>query len=121
MNVITSVVISCYKCGLEFAVSQQWEAERQRDHATLWCPNGHPQHFSAENREEKLERQLRWMETRLQGETRRAEAARRSAAAQKGVVTKLRKRLGEGLCPYCDAHFPAIGKHMQEAHPEAEA
>lgn len=121
-----SVVISCYKCSLDFGVSQRYYEDRKQRQDNFWCPNGHRQHFiegktEAQKLRDELEQEkrrvayLREDRDRVAGE--RDHADRRRAAVQ-GVVTKLKKRVGKGVCPCCNRFFTKLHDHMKTRHPE---
>ena len=38
--------------------------------------------------------------------------------ATKGVVTKIRRRVANGVCPCCKRHFVNLKRHMSGQHPE---
>jgi len=52
----------------------------------------------------------------LQEEAARIEARRRAA---KGQLTKLKKRIDNGTCPYCNRHFENVQRHISCKHKEA--
>ena len=61
--------IKCPVCGIEFAVSKDWVGQRERDHQSFFCPNGHGQYFPGETEDEKLRKEnkrLREENLRLQ-------------------------------------------------------
>ena len=98
---------------------------RRRDHRTWYCPNGHPRHYPGESDIEKAQRLQREAERVAEAHRmmRESEARRRASAehrlrAQKGVTTKLRKRIAAGACPCCKRSFQNLARHMQTKHPE---
>lgn len=120
-----AVTITCYKCGIPFAVPSAWQADRLRLRDAFWCPNGHEQYYTGKSEAEKLRDQLvREQHRREQAEAdanwqrRQRSVAERQVAARKGQVTKLRKRLEKGVCPCCDRYFPELHRHMEAQHPD---
>jgi len=118
------VTDTCCKCGIVFAVPARFQNERRRDHATFYCPSGHPLHYGAESPEEKLRRDLNrqrqnnaYLEDEAKRQRERAEASERQAAARKGVITRLKKRAAGGVCPCCNRTFSALAQHMKTQHP----
>jgi hypothetical protein len=113
---------TCCVCGIEVCLPKHFEAQRRRDHKMFWCPNGHQQHFTGKTNEDKLKEELE--QERLR--TRRAEEdaayqatmRKREARAAKGKMTKLRHRIGHGLCPCCRRTFSNVQEHMEKLHPE---
>ena len=45
----------------------------------------------------------------------RPETRRRAAA--KGQLTKVKKRVGNGVCPCCTRSFTDLARHMESKHP----
>lgn len=41
--------------------------------------------------------------------------------ATKGVVTKFRRRVGNGVCPCCTRTFTNLSRHMTTNHPDFKA
>lgn len=118
--------ITCYRtdCGILFAVPVLWLYGKQRDHTDFMCPNGHSQAFLGESKEEKLRKELkaanatvemfRGSNARLNS---RVDVLKRQVSAQRGVATKLRKKLAAGQCPFCDHSFPDVAQHVEAEHP----
>jgi hypothetical protein len=49
---------------------------------------------------------------------REAEHERSRANGYKGVVVKTKKRLANGVCPYCNrSGFVQLGRHVNSKHP----
>lgn len=121
------VAIKCYKCEVRFGLnSAYYEGAKQAGPRHSWfCPNGHEQHFAyGPSETEKLRKDLEtqkqqnamWAETANE-QRQRAEAAERSASAQRGVVTRLKNRAAAGICPCCNRTFINLQKHMAGQHP----
>lgn len=117
-------VIECYKCHISFCVPESLKRHRLDDGESFWCPNGHSQCYTEPNIK-KLERQLAEKERLLNNSREREESLRRSntvvnrqLAAQKGVVTKIKKRVHNGVCPCCKRTFANLAAHMQNQHPD---
>ena len=112
-------------CGITFAVPETWEAAKRRDHSWFFCPNGHDQRFPGETREAKLARDLAQEKHLREQQTARlrdrAERAERSAAATRGVVTRIKNRVGKVVCPCCSHTFEDLGRHMAGQHPDWSA
>lgn len=122
LNYSTSLIsIECYKCGVVFAVSRSFNAQRLEDKASFFCPNGHSQAYV----ESEVDRVRREMQSQLDHEASRAdmwkresESNKRELTAAKGQMTKLKKRITNGVCPVCNRNFVALGKHIRGQHPE---
>jgi hypothetical protein len=126
----TLVVEQCYKCAVLFAFPYELQQSLLKDHAReFYCPNGHSQHYigktEAEKERERADRLARQVEAReadIRFEQRRLENARRAHAATKGQLTKIKKRVANGVCPCCTRHFVNVERHIKSQHPDyAEA
>lgn len=125
----TIKVLECCSCSVDFGLGTNFIAERQKDHQTFYCPNGHPQGYFGDNETEKrakelaaekdrLERQLRYAREDRDDQRTRRLAAERQRAAAKGQLTKTKNRIANGVCPCCNRTFVNLGKHMSGQHPD---
>lgn len=97
--------VDCGKCGGVYAITERHHDWCRGNSKSWTCPycatswgfnhNGSP-----------LER------------AQRAEREGRRAAAFKGQVTKIKNRVGNGVCPCCTRHFDNLHQHMQDQHPD---
>lgn len=119
-------VTCCHKgCGLSFFVTKEWEAARRRDHEWWFCPNGHTQHWSGDNAEEKLRKRAERAEQSVEEQRQRADRhyrerqhQERRASTFKGHCTRIRKKVATGKCPCCDdTTFRNLRRHMLKHHP----
>lgn len=100
------VNITCCRCGERFGLARDSHAHLKRSSQTFWCPNGHQQHFPLGPTEaEKLQQD-------------RASHHKARAAAYKGQVTKIKRRVGAGICPCCNRSFANLARHMAGQHPD---
>lgn len=121
----TLIVIDCAKCHMTFGIPDRFQKDRRNDHATFYCPAGHDNYYPGKSEAEKLREQLDRTKKSLEiehqlreGAQRRADAAQRSLSATKGVVTKMKRRISNGVCPCCNRHFKDLERHMHNQHPE---
>lgn len=118
------VAVTCYKCGVLFGLGAHYRQKRQEDCASFYCPNGHGQVYAeseADRLRKEVERQKKFKEMAEQRATSwrdQAETAERRRIAQKGVTTKLKKRIAAGVCPCCQRSFQNLGRHMAGQHPD---
>ncbi len=116
-------VISCGDCEIPFALPSSLHRSRKQDGGSFWCPNGHKIGYSeSENarlrKELKAkERQRKFLDGALTHARDQQQAAERSAAARKGVITRLKNRAAAGICPCCNRHFANVERHMTSQHP----
>ena len=97
-----SRITCCHKgCHVQFWITEDHEGRLRESHESFCCPNGHSQGFYSKNEKEKLQAKLDAEVERRRSAERRAanyhsdyEAQKKFTAAQKGLVTKLRKKIG---------------------------
>lgn len=112
-------ITCCYNgCGVQFALGSEFVERRMEDHAYWYCPNGHQQHWSQGNETERLKSQLEASRRIASNERDRRQRAERQRAAARGQVTKIKRRVGRGVCPCCNRTFADLGRHMTGQHPE---
>lgn len=91
----------------------------------FYCSYGHKQHFLiGESEADKLRRERDRLAQRLaerDDEIRRQrelrEATERQLSATRGVVTRIKNRVGHGVCPCCNRTFGDLARHMMTKHP----
>ncbi len=85
----------------------------------FYCPYGHVQHYiQGETEADKLRRERDRLQQRIaqkDDEIKDLENRRRAAVGQ---VTKLRNRVGNGVCPCCSRNFANLARHMHTKHPD---
>lgn len=124
---VNYVMSNCITCGVAYTVpAEQWDKQR-RDGGEHWCSNGHKQGWypgqNTENdnlrrRAERAEQQqARLMQEKAEERERRQKVERRLAATQ-GVVTKIKTRTRNGVCPCCNRQFVDLHRHMNSKHPD---
>ena len=107
----------CPKCGIEYAAPKTFMEECRKDPTIFFhCPNGHGRHFT-ESEADKFRKERDRLQQRLaqkDDEIRDLENRRRAAVGQ---VTKLKNRIGHGVCPCCNRTFQNLSRHMASEHP----
>ena len=125
-------VLSCCNCGMTFAVPDAWVTDRRRNHDTWYCPNGHGQHFPGKTDAEKANAEAerlrgelaaarqdkKYWYDRTKEERQAKEAVERSRSAIKGQLTRVKRRVVNGVCPCCNRRFADLHRHMETKHPE---
>lgn len=112
-------------CGITFAVPEDFDKRRRNDHASFFCPAGHPHTYTAKSElaraREELTRTRACMD-KVQAEADfqrdRANRGDRQIRARKAVTTRLRNRLQSGLCPCCSHVFKDLKRHLRAEHPK---
>lgn len=122
---IESLVIKhCCSCGCAFGITIDMDSRRRTDGKSFHCPNGHSQAYT-ETEVARLQREVARAtaeadqaraDARWQRE--RKEAMERQRNAARGQITKLKKRVGRGVCPCCNRTFQNLQRHMAGKHPE---
>jgi len=114
----------CWVCGMPFAITEGFQYAAERKHLTFHCPNGCRLSFG-ESEADKLKKQLareraKHDQTKARAEENWAayEAEQRSKAAVSGHLTRVKKRVQNGVCPCCNRHFKDVQRHMASKHPE---
>ncbi len=115
------VTENCCACGVLFAMDAEFRRQRQRDHRLLYCPAGHQQHYTGQPTEQQLRQRAERLEQQLASRDEDLRAERVSHAATKGQLTRVRKRVGNGVCPCCNRTFQQLSRHMSTQHPEYAA
>ena len=118
------VIEHCYHCGTPFGIESGLQKRFLQEGGTFYCPLGHGQIYAAST-VDRLKQELTQAAKKLeQAETNaryyadRAEEALRSNSALRGVVTRTKNRIANGVCPCCNRHFENLHRHMTTKHPE---
>ena len=128
----TFVIEECCNCGVQFAMTAAFQKTKRQNRTWFYCPNGHSQHYTGETEAERikreaekkiasLERSLEWEKDSFRRAAADRDAAYNSLRATKGVVTKLKKRAANGVCPCCSRYFANLHRHMTTQHPDFAA
>lgn len=122
--IVVLETVTCYKCGTPFGVEQHLNRSIRKNGETFYCPNGRGQWYG-ESESDRLKKQLaREAKTRERLETSLAEWRKeaqyqdRRRSAAKGVLTRTRNRIANGVCPCCGRSFVALARHMKTVHPD---
>lgn len=116
----------CAQCKCEVWIPNElYSAAKASEKIGFHCAYGHPLVFpKGESEADKLRRERDRLAQRIaqkddeitrQREMR--EAAERRASAARGQVTKIKNRVGHGVCPCCNRTFGNLASHMMNQHP----
>lgn len=123
-------IVTCYTCGVPFGIEDDLHRRVVRDAiGSVYCPACGKR---TAWRESDAQKKIRRLQSELQTANNRADTAKRRAdlaesqrmkaerslSAQKGINTKMRKRVGKGVCPCCNRSFSNLERHMASKHPE---
>lgn len=114
---------TCCTCGVQFALSLDTYNRRHNEGGLFYCPNGHSQHYT-KSENTRLKEEIAKKDAAIEAERRRTEWLRADARrlekqrnAYKGVITKTKNRVGNGVCPCCTRSFQNLKRHMHHKHP----
>lgn len=122
---VTLTHINCGQCGGTYAINEQYRAQAAVE-GSLWnCPYCKVQWgYGRDNENSRLKKQLahetklkEWAQTEARHKSELAEQWRRKEQAQRAAKTKIRKRVGNGVCPCCNRTFSNLQRHMAGQHP----
>lgn len=122
----TLQVVTCGVCHMIFAMPQTLydKTKFSSERGPFWCPAGHRLVWNT-NEVQRLQQKLADKDVLLSAlkgdidrERNRHAASRRQLAAAKGVVTRIRNRVANGVCPCCKRHFANLHRHMESEHPK---
>lgn len=117
---------SCCTCGVVFTIPKGMYDQRRSTGESFYCPNGHCLSFrtaiknEVDRLREEVEAHKRVTKMARANATREREAreaAERRAAAARGQVTRIKNRVGNGVCPCCNRTFQNLQRHMHTKHP----
>ena len=115
--------VSCCACGTVFAVNLEFVNKRREDKRAFYCPNGHELVFM-ESETDRLRRQVAQLTSRCNQVSKEADRQReakerkqRQLSATRGQITKIKNRIGRGVCPCCNRTFQNLAQHMHQEHP----
>ncbi len=118
------IAIECCTCRVQFAMTAEMDDARRNDHRAFYCPAGHSQVYRGQSDLEKerqarqrAEQNLAYERERADRHANNARAQERRASAFKGVCTRIKKRVGKGVCPCCNRTFAQLSAHMATQHP----
>jgi len=117
-------VVSCYSCGNHFGVTSELHERAVEDKkGVLYCPAcGQQTRWIGRTEDQKkiaqLERKLKWEAEELAKQIIEKKLAQNSLRATKGVITKIKKRIHNGVCPCCNRSFKNLERHMKSKHPD---
>lgn len=127
INILTAFkTIICCKCEFPFAVTAATKERWVNEHTSFNCPScGTSQAFRGKTTEEELREALERSQREVKWQTEFKEEARQESNklrhrlnGTKGYITKLKNRVGNGVCPCCNRSFKDLHQHMKTKHPK---
>lgn len=121
------VEMKCGVCAIRFCMTREFYsiAKSGAGRITWFCTNGHERTFTVgptteetlRKERDTLKQQLAYKDDRIRAETTQREYAQNQARAYKGVATRVKNRVGKGVCPCCNRTFANLHRHMAGQHP----
>jgi hypothetical protein len=116
--------IHCGECGGSYAINERYRRQKEEQGGTWTCPYckcgwGYVKSELDRAREQlqRTQTELRLANDRKEYYRNESEHFRRSRDGIKGVLTKVKRRVGKGTCPCCKRHFVNVERHMKVKHP----
>lgn len=109
---------TCCICGIAFAMASDFRRQRREKHDGFYCPAGHQQYYTGATEAERLKAQLEAQKRDTEWQRSQRERAERQLSAARGRITKIKNRVGHGVCPCCNRSFENLARHMAGKHPE---
>lgn len=116
----------CCRCKVDMWIPAELEqaAQRGAGHVSMYCAYGHGQVYAVgESVEQKLRRerdrlaqQVAQRDDEIKHQSELRAAAQRQLRAQRGIVTRIKNRVGHGVCPCCNRTFSDLQRHMKSKH-----
>jgi uncharacterized protein with PIN domain len=117
----------CITCKCEIYLPDELynAAKRGRGSVAFYCGFGHAQVFAEGETDleimtrerNRLRQRLAERDDAILHQRNLREATERKLLATRGVITRIKKRVGHGVCPCCNRTFGDLSRHMKTNHP----
>jgi hypothetical protein len=111
------VTMECGECHVSFAVTKYFYDQTRLGKHGWYCPNGHSRSW-AESEVDKIKKQLEAEKNSSEFYRKRLHSEINRTTAYKGVITKIKNRISNGVCPCCKRTFQNLLNHMKNKHPD---
>jgi hypothetical protein len=115
-STILLITEECIHCGTVFAMTETLINELRYTGNKFYCPNGHSMVYGG--KKAKLERRIKELENDRDWYRNETENQKRALATTRGQLTKIKKRVANGVCPCCHRSFVQLARHMKTKHPD---
>lgn len=120
---LTTVV--CGECSGTYAIQERYREECQKKGESWTCPycktgwgySGNSDNEKLKRENERLQCRITNLACQVTQRSHERDHFRKSRDAIKGVVTKIKKRVANGVCPCCKRSFANLHAHMANQHP----
>ena len=110
--------INCGECGGTYAINERYRLQAYQKGTSWTCPYcqvGWGYRGNSEN--DKLKRQLEKERKRREWAEQETKNTENRLRAQKAATTRIKNRVGAGVCPCCNKTFKQLARHMRSKHP----
>ena len=118
----TLVVRNCPACGIAHAIPEDLDRQMHRHGNRAFCPLGHTWIYTKTVEQELAEARndARYFKEARDMARQQRDRMERSRAAYKGELTKVRRTIHAGQCPWCRRSFKRLEAHMAAKHPDVD-
>ena len=116
--------VVCGSCGGIYAIAERYHKHKQELGGYWNCPYCQCSWGFGTSTIDKLNKKLADAQRQVEQECKLKEWAQQDARlaenrrrAAKGQLTKVKKRIGNGVCPCCNRSFENLRNHMLAKHP----
>jgi hypothetical protein len=116
----------CWKCKCQIWLPDElYHAAKASSAISIHCGYGHPGVFregpteadKLRQERDRLAQRIAERDDRIKALRDDVATAERQRAAARGQVTKIKNRVGHGVCPCCNRTFENLQRHMTSQHP----
>ena len=116
-------VVSCYSCSIRFGIPSQLYKRAVTDaKGYIHCPACGCEFCWRESDDQRrikeLERKLEWEANECARQRQSALDAKNELNATKSAMSRIKNRVGAGVCPCCNRSVSQLARHMASKHPE---
>ena len=117
---------TCAHCGILFAMPSSLLKQHSAEGTRFYCPSGHSLCYrktEADLLREKLirtQQRLDQQEAAYHDLRNQKKHVENSLRTTRGAMTKIKKRVQNGICPCCNRTFADLYQHMRNKHPNFE-
>jgi hypothetical protein len=119
-------LVTCYSCGVPFAIPSNLQRKFKDTRESFYCPNGHRQAYLKSTEEELRDKQQKELFQknleiqRLKRDSDGFQELWQNKIKENKKLTlqkkRIEKRIMAGVCPCCNRTFQNLAKHMENKH-----
>ena len=122
-TLVSITAMQCPTCGIHYGLDEGFRRRALEDSKLGWCCTAGHSLAYVDSALDRARKQMTALESRLQAEqgwsqrlSERLETSERSLAVTRGVVTRQRNRVQNGVCLFCHRHFASLERHIKTKH-----